>query len=81
MAVNDAIILLKDLKGSWYNVLPHRMYEMSMCTLIQTLCQAVIVRVFADSRPISEDLVFMLAVRIENTVTDITNLFEVLSLY
>ncbi|CAK1589253.1 unnamed protein product [Parnassius mnemosyne] len=75
-AVNSSIILMKDLKTSWFNILPTRMYEHSMCTLIQALCQAMLDRIFGDSKPISEDLVYMLAIRFEDTIADIATLFE-----
>lgn len=72
---------MKDLKTSWYNVLPTRMYEMSVCTLIQALCQSVLERVLADSKPVSEELVFMLALRVEQTIADVFTLFEVSYMY
>lgn len=79
-AVNNSIIQMKDLKCCWHNILPTRMYEMAMCTLAQAFCQAVLQRIFADTKLISEDLVYMLAVRLQDAVEDITALFEV-SLY
>ncbi|XP_063622583.1 centromere/kinetochore protein zw10-like [Cydia splendana] len=75
-AVNNAIILMKDLKCSWHHILPTRMYELAMCTLVQAFCQSVLQRIFADSRPVQEDLVYMLAVRLQDSVEDITTLFE-----
>lgn len=75
-AINNAVTLMKDLKSSWYNVLPTRMYEMSVCTLVQALCQSVLERVLADSKPVSEELVFMLALRVEQTIADVFTLFE-----
>ncbi|CAH0591434.1 unnamed protein product [Chrysodeixis includens] len=75
-AINNAITLMKDLKSSWYNVLPSRMYEMSVCTLVQALCQSVLERVLADSKPVNEELVFMLALRVEQTIADVFTLFE-----
>lgn len=67
---------MKDLKSSWYNVLPIRMYELSICTLAQALCQAMLDRLFADSKPITEELVYMLAIRFEDTMAEIISLFE-----
>lgn len=69
--------LLKDLKTNWYNILPLKMYELSICTLVQTLCQAILDRIFVDARPIEEQLVFMIAVTLEDIVSDIITLFEV----
>ncbi|CAB3251146.1 unnamed protein product [Arctia plantaginis] len=75
-AINTALALLKDLKCSWYNVLPNRMYEMSMCTLVQVLCQSMLDRVLAAIKPVSEELVYMLAMRVDNTLADVFTLFE-----
>ncbi|KAL4706418.1 hypothetical protein ACJJTC_010901 [Scirpophaga incertulas] len=74
-AINDSMILLRDLKTHWHNILPQRMYEMSMCTLIQSLCQSILIQVFANTSPISEAHVYMLAIRIQNTISDIMKLF------
>ncbi|CAH2229384.1 jg22775, partial [Pararge aegeria aegeria] len=74
--VNYAITLMQDLKNAWYSVLPSRMYELTMCTLVQALCHSMLGRVFADTKPICEDLVYMLAVRFEDTITEISTLFE-----
>ncbi|KAI8441119.1 hypothetical protein MSG28_009373, partial [Choristoneura fumiferana] len=74
--VNNAIIQMKDLKCCWHNILPTRMYEMGMCTLVQAFCQAVLQRIFADCKLISEELVYMLSVRLQDAVEDITALFE-----
>lgn len=76
-AINTALALLKDLKCSWYNILPNRMYEMSMCTLVQVLCQSVLDRVLAAIKPVSEELVYMLAMRVDDTLADVLTLFEV----
>lgn len=73
--INSSLILMKDLKDSWYNILPIRMYELSMCTLAQALCQAMLDKVFADSKPISEESAYTLAVRFDDTVANITSLF------
>ncbi|KAI8441121.1 hypothetical protein MSG28_009373, partial [Choristoneura fumiferana] len=67
---------MKDLKCCWHNILPTRMYEMGMCTLVQAFCQAVLQRIFADCKLISEELVYMLSVRLQDAVEDITALFE-----
>ncbi|XP_026498259.2 centromere/kinetochore protein zw10-like [Vanessa tameamea] len=75
-AVNYALTLMQELKDMWYNVLPSRMYELSICTLILALCQSMLDRIFADCKPICEDLVYMLAVRFEDTIAEITTLFE-----
>ncbi|KAL0829602.1 hypothetical protein ABMA28_003109 [Loxostege sticticalis] len=75
-AVNDAVVLLKSLRSAWLPILPPQMYEKSLCALIQTLCQSVLLKVFADSKPISEELVYMMAVRLEETIKDIEGLFE-----
>ncbi|XP_031764920.1 uncharacterized protein LOC113509466 [Galleria mellonella] len=75
-AVNSTMTLLKELKTSWFNVLPASMYEMSICTLIQALCQSILHRVFADSRQINEELVYMLAVRLEDVTSEFLTLFE-----
>lgn len=71
---------MKDLKSCWLNVLPARMYEMSVCTLVQALCQSVLDRVLEDSKPVTEELVYMLAMRVENTAAEICTLFEVSSI-
>ncbi|KPJ17468.1 hypothetical protein RR48_03878 [Papilio machaon] len=75
-AIKSSLSLMEDLKSSWFNVLPIRMYELSMCTLAQALCQAMLDRIFADSKPISEELVYMLAVRFEDTMAEIKSLFD-----
>nr|XP_049697353.1 centromere/kinetochore protein zw10 homolog [Helicoverpa armigera] len=75
-AINKALSLMKDLKSCWYNVLPTRMYEMSICTLVQALCQSVLERVMSDCKPVSEELVYMLAMRAESTVAGVYTLFE-----
>ncbi|KAJ8728979.1 hypothetical protein PYW07_006675 [Mythimna separata] len=75
-AINSAIAMMKDLKSCWLNVLPSRMYEMSMCTLVETLCQSVLERVLADSQPVSGDLVYMLAMKVERIVDEVFMLFE-----
>ncbi|KAJ2945139.1 hypothetical protein O0L34_g9199 [Tuta absoluta] len=75
-AINQAISLMRDLKCSWIHILPAKMYEMSLCTLIQAMCQAILDRIFADSRPIDEELVYVLAVRLEDIVAEIDVLFE-----
>lgn len=53
------------------------MYEMSMCTLVQVLCQSVLNRVLAAIKPVSEELVYMLAMRVDDTLADVLTLFEV----
>ncbi|CAH2088278.1 unnamed protein product [Euphydryas editha] len=75
-AINYAVTLMQELKNTWYNILPTRMYELSMCTLIQALCQSMLDRIFADTKSICEDLVFMLAVRFEDTISELLSLFE-----
>ncbi|XP_041969664.1 uncharacterized protein LOC121726383 [Aricia agestis] len=75
-AVNHAISLMRELKDCWNSVLPLKMYELSMCTLAQALCQSMLQRMFADTKPICEELVYMLAIRFEDTVDDILFLFE-----
>ncbi|XP_049878806.1 uncharacterized protein LOC126375745 [Pectinophora gossypiella] len=75
-AINKAILLMRDLKSSWLNILPSRMYEMSLCTLIQALCQAILDRIFADGKPIEEELVYMLAVRLEDILSEVNVLFD-----
>ncbi|KPJ01410.1 hypothetical protein RR46_03182 [Papilio xuthus] len=75
-AIKSSLSLMKDLNSSWFNVLPIKMYELSMCTLSQALCQAMLDRIFADSKPISEELVYMLAVRFEDTMAEVTSLFD-----
>ncbi|CAG9571638.1 unnamed protein product [Danaus chrysippus] len=75
-AVNYSLTLMRELQSSWYNVLPMKMYELSICTLIQVMCQAMLDRLFANTKPICEDLVYMLAVRFEDTISDVYTLFE-----
>lgn len=65
------------LKSTWHNILPTKMYELSICTLIQTLCESMLERIFANTKPISEDLVYVMVVRFEDTVAEIETLFEV----
>ncbi|XP_023951088.1 centromere/kinetochore protein zw10 [Bicyclus anynana] len=74
--INYAITLMQDLKNAWQAVLPARMYELTVCTLIQALCQSMLGRIFADTKPICEDLVYMIAVRFEDTIAEIATLFE-----
>lgn len=76
-AINYATTLMQELKATWYNILPTKMYELSICTLIQALCESMLERIFANTKPISEDLVYMMVVRFEDTVADIETLFEV----
>lgn len=75
--INYAVTLMQDLKAAWLSILPPKMYELAMCTLVQALCHSMLERVFADIKPICEDLVYMLAVRFEDTVAEIATLFEV----
>ncbi|CAH1634827.1 unnamed protein product [Spodoptera littoralis] len=75
-AINNALALMKDLKSCWLNVLPARMYEMSVCTLVQALCQSILDRVLEDNKPVTEELVYMLAMRVESTAAEIFTLFE-----
>lgn len=71
---------MRDLKCSWLNVLPLRMYEMSMCTLIQALCQCMINRLLADTQFIPEDIILQIRRTFDNALKDFAMLFEV-SLY
>ncbi|KAJ0172776.1 hypothetical protein K1T71_011915 [Dendrolimus kikuchii] len=75
-SINKALAEMKRLKSAWLHVLPSRMYELSMCTLIQVLVQVVLERVFCNTKPIDEDLIFMLAERLEDTVVEVATLFE-----
>ncbi|XP_045504982.1 centromere/kinetochore protein zw10 homolog [Colias croceus] len=75
-AINNSITLMKELKSCWYNILPSRMYQLSICTLIQTLCQTMLARIFVDIKPVDEELIYMLAIRFEDTVKEIRTLFE-----
>ncbi|XP_059061672.1 uncharacterized protein LOC131854574 [Achroia grisella] len=75
-SVNSTMTLLKDLRSNWYNILPTSMYEMSICTLIQALCQSILHRLFADCRPINEDIVYMLATQLEDVTSELVSLFE-----
>lgn len=68
---------MHELKATWYNILPTKMYELSICTLVQALCHSMLERIFANTKPISEDLVYMMAVRFEDTIAEIMTLFEV----
>ncbi|CAH2055915.1 unnamed protein product, partial [Iphiclides podalirius] len=80
-AINSSLTLMKDLKSSWHNILPVRMYELSICTLAQALCQAMLDKVFADSKPISEELAYMLALRFDDTVLLKAQLLEITDLW
>ncbi|KAG6456291.1 hypothetical protein O3G_MSEX009633 [Manduca sexta] len=75
-AINSAFTLMRDLKAAWLHILPARMYELAMCTLVQALCQAVLDRIFGNNKPLNEELVYMLALRVEDTIEEATGLFE-----
>ncbi|XP_068623129.1 centromere/kinetochore protein zw10 homolog [Battus philenor] len=75
VAINSSLNLMNDLKSSWLNILPLHMYELSICTLVQALCQAMLDRMLSNSKPTCEKLVYMLAQRFEDTVTEIESLF------
>ncbi|CAK1542733.1 unnamed protein product [Leptosia nina] len=75
-AINHSLTLMKDLQSNWNCILPERMYELSLCTLVQALCQTMLGRLFSDIHPIDEELVYILAVRFEDTICDIRSLFE-----
>ncbi|XP_038218958.1 centromere/kinetochore protein zw10 homolog [Zerene cesonia] len=75
-AINNSITLMKELKSSWYNILPSRMYQLSLCTLIQALCQSMLTRIFVDIKPVDEELIYMLAIRFQDSIKEIKTLFE-----
>ncbi|XP_011562259.3 centromere/kinetochore protein zw10 [Plutella xylostella] len=75
-AINDALTLMKDLKHNWLHILPSRMYNLSVCMLIQVLCQTVLQRVFANSQAVDEDIIYMIAVRLEDIKQEVLELFE-----
>lgn len=68
---------MKDLKHNWLHILPSRMYNLSVCMLIQVLCQTVLQRVFANSQAVDEDIIYMIAVRLEDIKQEVLELFEV----
>ncbi|XP_050672878.1 centromere/kinetochore protein zw10 homolog [Leptidea sinapis] len=74
--VNSSLRIMKELKSNWYNILPHKMYELALCTLVQALCQSMVGRIFAESTPVSEKLVYTLANRFIDTAEEIKCLFE-----
>ncbi|CAF4952578.1 unnamed protein product [Pieris macdunnoughi] len=75
-AINYSITLMRQLQSYWNSVLPSNMYELSLCTLVQALCQTMLNRIFVDMQPIDEELVYMLVIRFDDTIKDVRTLFE-----
>ncbi|XP_047507808.1 uncharacterized protein LOC125051504 isoform X3 [Pieris napi] len=75
-AINYSITLMRQLQSYWNSVLPSKMYELSLCTLVQALCQTMLNRIFVDIQPIDEELVYMLVIRFDDTIKDVRTLFE-----
>lgn len=76
-SVKDTLSLMRDLKCSWHDILPSRMYELAFSTLIQALCRAMVQRILACESTVDEHLVYMIAVILQDTAREILELFEV----